>query len=233
MDIVELLFDLLLVSIAGLFIAFSPILIVTNLLIVLRSKRPIFHAVVLLASIVLPLLLLCGIATFALESEADIGLKELSSNLSLPPLANVFIGIVLLVFALRKFKQLKYAPLEPKKVAKPSKQLPTGAVPLFIFGFMKTLLSLTNIFAILFVTKLVTVNDLAPLLALLVLFWTIAVGMIPFLIIIYYRKNRRADLLRFQNKVDTILQENIKLYLLIGLGGLGVAMAAVGLIHIF
>ena len=31
MDIIELLFDLLLISIAGLFIAFSPVLIITKL----------------------------------------------------------------------------------------------------------------------------------------------------------------------------------------------------------
>ncbi|HSX53635.1 MAG TPA: GAP family protein [Patescibacteria group bacterium] len=232
MNIFELVFDFVLISIAGLLIAFSPMLIITDLLIVLKSKRPLLHTVVLLGSVALPLLLLSLVAAIFIKPDSDISLRGLAEKISLPPLVDILIGITLIIYAIKRFRRFKYHSPDSVKTAKIGKAPPSKLMPLFMFGFFKTLLSVTNIFAILFVTKLITSNKLDPLLALLILFWTIAVGIIPFLIIIYYQKNRRQYLIRLQNKIDNILTDNIQLYLMIGLGALGTAIACFGLVQV-
>lgn len=219
MNIFELIFDFILISLAGLFIAFSPMLIITDLLIVLKSKRPILHAIVLLVSIAIPLFLLAIVASTFIKPDTNISLSSVNDKLNIPPLITLTGGLILAIVGFKNFRQLKYRPLKPGAEVKTGKKPPTKILPLFIFGFMKTLFSLTNVFAILFVTKLIVSNKLSPGLALLIVAWTIAVGLVPFFAIFYYQKNRHDYLLRLQANLDARMSANVKAY---GYGGLTV-----------
>lgn len=224
MNLVDFTYNLILISIAGLFIAFSPLLIITDMLIVLRSRRPLLHTGILLMSIALPLIVLGIAASFVIKPDTAIDLKAISVKLSVPPLFTLLLGCILggmgysRLGRLRHEKGIKHP---PKKSMKPP---PAKLLPLFTFGFMKSLLSVTNIFAILLVTKLIVTQNMNPLGALIILFWTIAIGLIPFFIVIYYHHNRRERLLNLQSRVEARLAVNLQLYIGIGLLAIGAAL---------
>lgn len=228
MNILELIFDFILISIAGLFIAFSPMLIITDLLIVLKSKKPLLHAVVLLVSIATPLLLLCFFAVNVIKPDTNISISAVNAKLNVPPFINFLLGWVLLAIGFKKFMDLKYRPLQEATEVKKPKTPPSKLFPLFVFGFMRTLFSLTNVLAILFVTKLIVSNKLNPLLAFFIVAWTITVGLVPFFAIFYAQKNKRQYLLKLQAILDTRMSTNVKAYAYIGLAVIGGILALDG-----
>lgn len=223
MQVLQIIFNFLVISLAGLFIAFSPMLIITDLLIVLRSKKPILHAAVLLASIITPLLIIAFIASLLVKPDTQVSLSAINEKINVPPLLSVLIGAILVAYGLSRFIQLRYRPLRPKSIedVRPEKAPPSKLLPLFTFGFMKTLFSVTNVFAILFVTKLIVTNHLGPMLAFFVIFWTVLVGLVPFLVIFYYQKNKRDYLLRVQALLNQRMSENVKAYVFVGIAVVG------------
>jgi hypothetical protein len=227
-NLFELLFDFILISVAGLFIAFSPMLIITDLLIVLKSKKPLLHAAVLLISIATPLILLCLLASQFIKPETTISISAVNAKLNIPPFINFLLGWILLAIGFQKFRELKYRPLQQATKLQKPKTPPSKLVPLFIFGFMRTLFSLTNVLAILFVTKLIVSNKLNPLLALFIVLWTLAVGMVPFFAIFYAQKNKRQYLLKLQAVLDARMSSNVKAYAYIGLSVVGGIVALDG-----
>src|SRR5436190_23042606 len=99
MDIWQLIVNLLLVTLGGLLIAFNPSLIVINFFVVLKSKRPIRDAIVLIAGVVLPIVLIALITIFWLEPDSSFRVGGLADKIAIPPLIDLLFGLSLIVYA--------------------------------------------------------------------------------------------------------------------------------------
>lgn len=219
MEVGKLLSDLIIVTLLGLFIAFSPMLIIVNLLIVLRSNKPMVHAVALIAGILTPLLLVAGLGLLFISPDSQISLRAISQKINIPPLIDLLFGLSLLIMAT---KQLVKPTLTPKPANAEQFHIPNDNFwSLYAFGFMKSLLSATNLFAVLVVVKIIIQSALNPLFDLALLGWTLAVGMIPFVLTLYYHRFRRGYLVTLNKRLNEVLARNVRRLIVVGLYALG------------
>lgn len=227
MDAGQLLGDLIIVTLLGLFIAFSPMLIIVNLLIVLRSKKPIVHAVALIAGILTPLLLVAGLGILFINPDSQISLRAISQEIQIPPLIDLMFGLSLLILAT---KQLAKPSLPPNPAAAEQFHIPNDNFwSLYVFGFMKSLLSATNLFAVLVVAKIIIQSAFNPLFDLALLGWTLAVGMIPFALTLYYHRFRRDYLVTLNKRLNEVLARNVRRLVVVGLYALGSLFSLLGI----
>lgn len=215
MDLLHVILSVFVLTILGMFIAFSPMLIAVNLLIVVRSKRPILNTLILMAGVVVPLIIVSVLAKSYIHPDTAISISAISRKVSIPPLIDLLFGLSLLAWAITRLRRERPGAQQKQKTAlNPPVDKP---VALFWFGFVKSGLSVTNIFAILVVVKLVMINSLSPVAALLALLWTICVGLVPFLSELYLHKFKRDYLAKLNATLDTIMAKNITLWITIAL----------------
>ena len=229
MNIWQLVTDLFIVTFLGLLIAFSPMLIVVNLLIVLKSKRPILHAVALILGILSPLILVAGIGFLFINPSTDISLGSISAHFHLPPIIYMVFGASILSLAMRQ------ALKPPRQFAKVSEfHIPNDNFwALYGFGFMKSLLSATNLFAILVVVSLIVQSSLNPMFDIIILVWTLAVGMIPFGIVLYLHRFREGFLVKLNKRLNQIIARSLRRLIIVSLYCLGSFFIFKGLLGVF
>lgn len=229
MNIWQFITDIIIVTFLGLFIAFSPMLIMVNLLIVLKSKRPILHAVALILGIITPLLIVAWIGLQFINPDSQISISSISASLQIPPLIDISFGLALFGVAIKQMLK------PPELFAKASEfKIPTDTFgAMFAFGFMKSLLSATNLFAILVMVKLIIESSLNPMLDLIILLWTLAVGLIPFAIVLYYHRFRKGYLLKLNKKLNEIMARNLRRVVIVGLYAVATMFTLAGLYELF
>ena len=230
MDIVNFVGNLFILTFLGLMIAFSPLLIMVNMIIVLTNKRPILNALVLIAGVAAPLLLIAILAQAFIDPSDTFSLGSIVEKIQLPALIDILLGVSLLALGLKRAASYKNDGTPPGHI---DLQPPTDNLrSLFAFGFFKSLLSATNIFAILFVIKLTKVNNLSPALGLLALFWTIAIGLVPLFMALYYHEFRPERLKQLNRRLNDILSTNIQLIIVIASLSAGAYFLLTGISHI-
>lgn len=217
--------DLFIVTFLGLFIAFSPMLIVVNLLIVLKSKKPILHAIALILGILTPLIIVAGLGLLLINPTSEISLSAIGAKIQIPPAIDILFGISLFVMATKQF-------LKPVVKINPTTEfhIPNDNFwSLYLFGFMKSLLSATNLFAILVVVKLIIESSLNPIFDLAILIWTLVVGMVPFIIVLYYHRSRKDYLIKLNKRLNEIMARNLRRLIIVGLYSLASFFTLLGI----
>lgn len=231
MNIVSFIGNLFILTFLGIMIAFSPLLIMVNMIIVLTTKRPILNALVLIAGVAAPLLLIALIAQAVIDPSTTISLGSIAERIQLPAIIDLALGVVLIVFGLKHASSYRS---DEKTSDISTLQPPTDSLKsLFAFGFFKSLLSVTNVFAILFVIKLTKVYQLGPAVGLLALFWTITIGLLPLFMALYYHRFRPHQLKKFSRKLNEMLNTNIQLMVVIASLIIGSYFCISGLRSIF
>ncbi|HEY4964604.1 MAG TPA: GAP family protein [Candidatus Saccharimonadales bacterium] len=212
LNIVGLIVNLFVLTFLGLLIAFSPMLIIVNMVIVLTTKRPIWNALILTAGVVTPLILIAILAEIFIGPHTSISISSISAKIQLPSIIDLLFGITLIIVALKRAYTYKQEEVHQVKSLTPPSDKPKS---LFIFGFLKSLLSVTNIFAILLVVQITKTYNRMPIVNVLGLFYTILIGIIPLMLIIYYRQYRPGSLAKMNQKLDNLLKTNIQLFIVI------------------
>jgi hypothetical protein len=225
MDVIYLFLNILLITMLGLLIAFSPMLVLVNVLVVLKSQRPILRTTVLMAGMALPLIVIALLAAMFLEPTSEISLRGLSEKISIPPIFDLLLGLWLVSLAAKRWRYTKIHGTPKKTSTLISKKPPDKLSELFMFAFFKSILSVTNIFAILALANYLTVHSIPQPFATLAVIWVILIGLVPFLIILYYYffKHDMLDIL--DKQVDKLLSRNIDFAITIGLLAAGIFFA--------
>jgi len=232
MDFGQSLLNFFLITLLGLLIAFSPMIVVVNVLVVLKSKRPILRTVILMAGMAAPLLIVAGLAALFLDANTQVSLRGLNERINIPPLINLAFGLWVIVLGLRR---IKYSNNNrgPKKTANLiMKHPPDKYSALFWFAFIKSSLSVTNLFAILLVSKLVIANKVTQPLATIAILWAILIGLVPFGVILYFYFFKHERLEHLSDQVDGLLNRNLDRAINLGLLILGGAFSVSGVIHL-
>jgi len=220
MDSLGPIANFLLITLLGLLVAFSPMIVIVNLLVVLKSSRPILRTIVLMAGIAAPLLLISGLAILFMDPKGDISFRGLSEKISIPPIIDLAFGAWLLAFAYRRYQHsLLHG---PKKTANLIlKKPPDKLSALFTFAFVKSSLSVTNLFAILVITNLIITKQVHQPLATIAVLWVILIGLIPFGVILYFYFFKHERLEKLSGQVDALLNKNIDAAINLGIALIG------------
>jgi hypothetical protein len=228
MDLVQLLSNLLLISFLGLLVAFNPMLIVVDIMLVLKSRRPILNTAILAAGFVSSIVLLFAIASSVIDPDSQVSLRKLKDNLELPPLVDILAGTLLLGYALKRRRN--YAP-RPQQAANNFK-VPEKPYQLFVFGFVKAILSITNLFAVLILAKLAVTNDWNIARGLVAVLWLLLVGVIPLAAIAYFRQFRHESLVNIDKRINRIMSRDTALLITYVLGVTGALFTISGLVNL-
>lgn len=217
-------------SFLGIFVAFNPLLLVSELVIILKSKRPLLNTIIFMTGVALPLIIFALIG--AVIFQEDTRIEPLHNSIELSPVVNIAIGVILILMALRQFINHQKPIANGADVFKKNTASLSYA-SVFGFAFFRSALSFTSIIGILAATKLIKEYTDNYIIILLGVFWTICIGMLPFLGLLG-ASLKRPDALKFiEQRVDPILNKNYKASIKWICLILGIYFAAKGLLVIF
>lgn len=186
----------------GVLVAFNPMLLVTELAIILKSKRTIINATAFALGIISPLIIIAMIG--ALVFNQDTQFSAFKHSVSLPPLLNIVIGAILLLIGLR----LRFFPNSTRTKSAPSPDLSLGS--LYLFACFRSALSFTSIVGIITATKIIKDYTDNYFLVLLGLLWTICVGMLPFFGLIGYSLKRPDSVEYLEERINPIVNRSYR-----------------------
>jgi len=227
MDIVGLVANFLLLTFLGLLIAFSPAITMVNMFIMLTSKRPLKNALILIAGVTIPLMIIAIIAGNYLDSQATFSLGSIAKKIHPPAIIYLLFGISLWVAGIKRAIVYRQRDKSlPVQAMHPPSDSPMS---LFAFGFIKSLLSITNIFAILTVVQLTKGNGFGRGVEFVALVWTIFIGLLPLLLALYYRRYNPKRLEKLNQHLTHLLTSNLQLIMMIAMMGLGSYFLVIGM----
>jgi hypothetical protein len=212
LNIAELVINIFVLTFLGFLIAFSPMLIIVNMVIVLTAKRPVWNALILTAGVVTPLIIIGTLADLFIGPHTSITISAISEKIQIPPLIDIIFGVILIYLGLIRAYKYKNENTKEVKSLSPPTDKPKS---LFIFGFFKSFLSVTNVFAVLLVVQITQSYKQIPLVNFLGLAYAIMIGIIPLMLIIYYRQYQPNRLARMNQKLDSLLKTNLQLFIVI------------------
>ncbi len=197
-------------------------IVLVNVLVVLKSERPILRTTILMAGMALPLIIIAVLAALFLDPTSEFSIKGIAEKIKVPPLVDLVLGVWLVSLATKRWRYTKLHGTPKKTSSLISKKPPDKLSALFSFAFFKSILSVTNIFAILALAKFLAVHSIPQPFSTLAVIWVILIGLVPFLIILYYYffKHDMLDLL--DKQIDKLLSRNIDLAITIGLLAIGI-----------
>ncbi len=229
-NLLKLMVLVLELSFLGIFVAFNPLLLISELVIILKSKKPLLNTLIFMIGVATPLILFALVG--AVIFQEDTYLQPFHSSIQLSPVVNIAIGIILILIAIRQFINHQDLPAKTAEAFKKSTASLSYA-SIFSFAFFRSALSFTSIIGILAATKLIKEYTDNYILILLGVFWTICIGMLPFLGLLG-ASLKRPDALKFlEQRVDPILNKNYKASIKWICLILGIYFIAKGLIVIF
>ena len=228
MDIVQFFVDLSIITLLGLLVAFNPMLIAVDIVLVLRSKRPILNTSILIAGFISSLTLLFVVATLLIDPDSQFSLRKIKDTLELPAIIDILAGALLIGWALKRL-----GAAGQKRIVMPANlKVPESPTGLFAFAFVKAALSATNVFAVLVLAKVSAANGWNPALGAMAIFWLLAIGVIPLLTLAYLRQFKHKSLVSIDKKLNSLLARDITSVINYIIGGVGIFFLASGIIEI-
>lgn len=207
MNLLTIIITFLELTFFGLLIAFNPLLLVSELAIVLRSKQPIFHALVFAVGAITPLVLIGVVGSFMFNEQTQVQSFDISIRLS--PVLDFLIGTCLALIGIRILMFTRKS--APKKSARTSKKAHSSSViSLFAFAFFRSAMSFTSIIGIVAATKVLKSTTDNYLWILLGLFWAISVGVSPFVGLIGYSVKRPDSVRALEQRIDPFLNKDYR-----------------------
>lgn len=225
MDAGNLLSSIVLLTFLGLLLAFNPMLIVVDILLVLKTKRPIFNTVMLLLGFGTSVLIIFSLANLLIGPSSDIDI-EILKNLDLPPVIDVVAGSLLFAYGLGKFFDAKLKPAQAVK--KINFEIPQGPLKIYAFGVVKSFLSVSNLVAILLLTRQAISGNWSLGISTLALVWLIIIGFLPLFYIMYMHWFKNESLQKIDARINDWLGRDTSKAVSLGMVVVGATLLAKG-----
>jgi len=231
MDLIGItLVGLLTLTTLGVIVAFSPILVVTELTVLTRSKQPARHIVAFILGIATAIGLLLFIAItsiFSIDPGYVIVLPSVHEIIRAAPLADLLIGILLLVTGIRMYRTKVSA-----KNSAPSSDKSPGTKSLFWFGFLKMVTSLSSITAILLATRLIKTSVPEGTIQWIAVVWLIGISLLPFIVIAVLQNRKPASFAKIQRVSDKATLVNWRSVIALAFCIIGACFAVSGIMNL-
>lgn len=227
MDLLAAFGNLLLIIFLGVLVAFNPMLIAVDILLVLRTKRPILNTAILTAGFMSSIVLLFVVAISVIDQDTQISVGKLRGSLEIPPLVDIIAGALLLGLAVKR-------QVRPQSDALSSNRkgfkIPERPSQLFVFGFAKASLSITNLFAVLILAKMAAINNWDPIVGFMAVTFLLLIGIVPLATVAYYRQFKHKSLASIDKRINTIMSRDTRALITYILAAAGIIFIANGLI---
>jgi hypothetical protein len=229
MDLTSIIYNFALLTLLGLLVAFNPLLIVVDFLLVLKSKRPIFNTVILLAGFATSLIILFLVANLLLSADSQISLKNVMNQRDIPSIVDLSAGFILLLYGFRKYKSTT---LESDALKRTEIKIPESPKGIYVFALLKTSLSITNIFAVVILARQAIVSNWSIALGFLSLVFLLIIGIMPLLYIMYLHWFKKESLNTIDKRLNSLISRGTTNLLAYGLILIGLLFFIKGLVGI-
>lgn len=226
-ELISLLTVCLAVIFAGLFVAFSPVLIATELAVISRPQSSLGHVIALVAGIATPIIALVLLAALFLDpyQEVDMKIAQLRLSINVAPLVNMFAGILLIGLGL----WLNQRPTDrPKRVKRFSVDKLVTKTSLYWFGLLRMLLSLTSIAVLLVAMRYIKTNITNNVMQMVLSLVLIGIVLLPFVGIILLHVKDPSRFVRIQQATTAMSRINYQKLLANACSVTGVLLILIG-----
>lgn len=166
--------------ILGIIVAFSPTLILTQVAILTRSKRPILDSAALISGILVPIVIYGALAYLFVDQITTFQLPSPRTTIASLPFIDVLAGVLLLIAGLR-LRRPRQAQRAAAEAEQPHKLMSPKA--LFAFGLIKMATSLSSIAAILIGVQFIESYITGNVWQAMALIGFMVISIFPFLLI--------------------------------------------------
>lgn len=185
----------------GILLAFSPTVVITELAILSKSKKPIEHTIFLMLGVAIPIVIMTALAFFLVDPDAEYSVPQTRHILELLPFLNVIIGALFIIAGLRIGGR-------GKKATEPMKQEKTATIlnskKLFWFGFIRTATRLTGIAAILMAAQLLKRNYESGVFTFVGIAWFAVVALAPLIVLLIMQRLNSRTLQRINTYSERV-----------------------------
>lgn len=218
-----------LISVMGIVIAFSPTLILTELTILTRSKKPVVQTLSLIAGIALAIALFCAAVIIFVGPNSNFTVPSTRQVISSIPIIDIIAGILLVITGLRlplsgSNNSVKKSRFSPEKLL--------NTKTLFWFGLVKMATSLSSIAAIFIALRFIMTSVDTGTLQLASILWLILVAILPFAIILSLKQYKPDIFAKIQNASDRAVNINWRRVIAFSLIVAGSYFIFSGLLHV-
>lgn len=196
--LIFLVLSFIVLALLGIVIAFSPTLFVTEIAVLTRSKEPFYHTLFLILGIASSVTMISLLALLCIDPRAEIVLPSSNELLSMIPLTDILIGILLLFTGLRLLRP----PGEHTKSTKTYSQYVASPKTLFWFGFIKMSTSLSSLAAIIFASRFIKTYYSFNTAQFAAVLWLVAISLLPFILLIVAKQYRPQIFSKIQHSSD-------------------------------
>lgn len=209
MDIAQTIANFFLITLLGLLIAFSPSLIIINLLLTLKSAKPIRDTIVLIAGAILPLIILLLVLIFWVQPDGSFRLGHSLSQYGIPPLIDLLVGLSLLGYAAWRRFGRQAVIKKPKGMSERTKKMIANPSSIFSFAFVRSSLSVIRLLAVIYLAKTIVLSGRRPIVEFLATVWVIALAMAPLIAAPFLYKYRPQVLETTQAGIDRLMARDL------------------------
>jgi hypothetical protein len=220
---------IVLLALLGIIVAFSPTLVLTEITVLLKSKKPVVHVMALISGIALAVAIVTSVAVTLLQPSTEINIPVLRDSMRGGPFIDLLIGILLCVIGWYGLRRI--ASHQEKKPSKLSAENLLTTKKLFFFGLAKMATSVSSIIAIVFAARFIKEVTRSSLSQFAAGLWLVAIAVTPFVILalMYYLRPSSFDLL--QDKLRQSKSANVQ-YIVFSLCiALGAALILLAILH--
>jgi hypothetical protein len=154
------------------------------------------------------LIIISFICVIWLKPDSSFKIGDSMPSINVPPLLDMIFGISLLVYAsIRQFK-VRQEDHKTAPVTEKAKRIITTPGSIFSFGLIRSSLSVTNLLAVVIISKTLVVNNAGPLAAALAITVAIIIGLIPLLAAPFLYKYNPRLLKSIQAFIDRFTAKN-------------------------
>ena len=198
--LVLLIGSIIILALLGIIIAFSPTLIITEVAILTRTKKPLVPTTLLIAGIALSVTVFSLITILFIDPTKEIAIPSTREILQLIPVIDMLIGLLLAIAGIKLLRPVH----EAAEFSERRLEYTMSHKTVFWFGFIKMSTSLSSIAAILFASRYIKTYYSDEPVQIAALLWVIVIAVLPFVLLVAAKLYRPQMFGKIQNASDRV-----------------------------
>jgi len=159
----------------GVILGLSPTLLLTYVLLLTKSQRPIWLSIFLIAGVATPILTLSLLSFWFIDPTAQIEVPKVRQIITIVPVIDIIIGTVLMFFGIRMLKELYASPSDKPYKAQSMVFTPKNV---YFYGVVRTITRVSALGIMLVAGQLINKKSDGPYAAIGIL-WLACVALAP------------------------------------------------------
>jgi hypothetical protein len=224
-SLVTLLYVTIALLVLGVLLAFSPTIILTEIAVLTKSKKPFLYSVFFIAGVAAPILLFGAIAVLFIDPSSNFTIPQTKHILKILPVLDVLIGILFIIAGIQVGKKRSHQ--AKKEITADDVIFSTGK--LFWFGFLRTATRLSGLAAILLAAQLIKQNLDTGISTVVSLVWLVIIAITPLVVLLLLQRSDSKYFVKIASYSDKVASLSWRKIISIGLIVVGTGMILYGI----